>query len=370
MKTLVQIVPRLPPSIDGVGDYALNLAQQLRKDFGITTHFIVCDPSWAKSSQIEGFSVSQISAHSADSLLLLLPKGTKPTAAVLLHYVGYGYAKRGCPVWLVDGLQRWRNTNANQTLLTMFHELYAFGLPWTSSFWLSSLQRCLAVRLAQISDRCLTSLKEYAKTLCELSHDKQANVSVIPVFSNIGEPARLSPLAQRCRRLVVFGGQRHRRKVYQKFLTELGNAAQFLGIKEIWDIGPPTGLTLPRTNSVPITEMGKCSPTEISDILLNSLAGFLSYNPNRLAKSGIFAAYCAHGVLPVSSQYSQLIIDGIEPKKHYWISGHHPAEFKDQTELQTIADNAHQWYQSHNLSIHAKTFACYLIDNADSGGIQ
>ena len=39
-------VPRLPPAIDGVGDYALNLARQLRKDFNIQTHFIVGNSTW------------------------------------------------------------------------------------------------------------------------------------------------------------------------------------------------------------------------------------------------------------------------------------------------------------------------------------
>ncbi len=41
LATVIAIVPRLPPAIDGVGDYALNLARQLRKDFNIHTHFIV-----------------------------------------------------------------------------------------------------------------------------------------------------------------------------------------------------------------------------------------------------------------------------------------------------------------------------------------
>jgi hypothetical protein len=38
---IYQIVPRLHPRIDGVGDYALSLARQLRHDYGIDTHFII-----------------------------------------------------------------------------------------------------------------------------------------------------------------------------------------------------------------------------------------------------------------------------------------------------------------------------------------
>ncbi|MHC5830485.1 MAG: glycosyltransferase family 1 protein, partial [Nostoc sp.] len=58
---ITSIVPRLPPAIDGVGDYALNLARQLRKDFNIQTHFIVGNPTWTGAAEIEGFPVSQIS---------------------------------------------------------------------------------------------------------------------------------------------------------------------------------------------------------------------------------------------------------------------------------------------------------------------
>jgi len=40
---IIQIIPKLPPAINGLGDYALNLAGQL-KDYKIKTHFVVCDP--------------------------------------------------------------------------------------------------------------------------------------------------------------------------------------------------------------------------------------------------------------------------------------------------------------------------------------
>ncbi len=81
---IIQIVPHLPPAIDRVGDYALNLAQQLRKDFGIESHFIVCDPSWTGATQIQGFPISQVNVHSADTLLSLL--ASDRTAKILLHY--------------------------------------------------------------------------------------------------------------------------------------------------------------------------------------------------------------------------------------------------------------------------------------------
>lgn len=361
MNNITQLVPRLPPAIDGVGDYALKLACRLRQDFGIKTHFIVSDPTWTGATHIEGFPVSQATVHSADTLLSLLPSDR--AATVLLHYVGYGYAKRGCPVWLVNGLQRWRTASTNRFLVTMFHELYAFGPPWTSSFWLSPWQRNLAVRLVRLSNRSLTSLKGYADILYKFSRGKQTDIATLPVFSNIGEPTQVPPLAKRPRRLAVFGGRGNRQRVYQDSLAELSHTCKLLGIKEIWDIGPPTGITLPTFNSVPVVEMGQRSDTQISSILLNSLAGFFNYDTERLAKSTIFAAYCAHGVLPVSSRRSALSVDGLEVGKHYWTPDNQTTGLKNLTEMQAIANNAYSWYQTHNLLVQTETFAAYLASN-------
>ena len=353
---VTQIVPRLPPAIDGIGDYALNLARQLRKDFGLKTSFVTGDSTQASATHIEGFSVNYVSERSAKGLLSIL---SQCSSVVLLHYVGYGYAKRGCPFWLVDGLQRWRNTDANRLLVTMFHELYASGPLWASSFWLSPLQKNLAIRLAQRSDRCLTSRQGYAKILHQLSRGKQTAIPTLPVFSNIGEPDQLPPLAERIRRLVVFGGRSNRMRVYRESRSELELVCYLLGIEEIWDIGPPIGVSLPSIEGVPVMEKGQLSNTEISDILINSLAGFFNYPTDYLAKSTIFAAYCAHRLLPVSPRYDAPA-DGVEAGKHYWTP---KLGSNNSVKVQVIADNAYAWYQNHNLFIQANLFAAQLTDD-------
>jgi hypothetical protein len=238
----------------------------------------------------------------------------------------------------------------------MFHEVYATGPPWASSFWLSPLQRSLAARVAQLSDRCLTSRECYAKLLYELSLGKQTQIPAIPVFSTIGEPDQVPPLAERERRVVVFGSASNRLRVYRESFAQLELTCQLLGIKEIWDVGPSTSLTLSTVNSVPVVQLGQRSAAEISGFLLNSLAGFFDYNPDYLAKSTIFAAYCAHGLLPVSARCSALPVDSIEAGKHYWIPEDQTKGLKNLVKLQAIADNAHTWYQTHNLSLHARIF--------------
>jgi len=49
-----------------------------------------------------------------------------------LQMSGYVFAKRGASLWLLRELEM-RRKNI-KTLGVFFHEIYAFGLPWISSF--------------------------------------------------------------------------------------------------------------------------------------------------------------------------------------------------------------------------------------------
>ncbi len=353
---VTSIVPNLPPTIDGVGDYAFNLAKQMRQDCGISTHFIVGKSNKSKTTDLEGFFVNQVNVNSANALLSLLESNGQQLDLVLLHYVGYGYAKRGCPFWLVDGLQKWRTVRKNRCLITMFHELYATGPIWASSFWLSPWQKNLAVRLSRLSDRCLTSEERYAQLLHQFTLGKQASIPNLPVFSNIGEPEQVPPLAQRPRKLVVFGSSSNRQRVYQKSLASLEQCCQELEIEEILDVGPLINLDFSSINGIPVVRTGKRTAQEISTILLSSIAGFFDYNTEYLAKSTIFAAYCAHGLIPIGIFYSEQEFNGLSSGKHYWLADR-PTGRLNLEVAQAIADNARAWYRTHNLSVHAQTFA-------------
>jgi hypothetical protein len=360
LATVIAIVPRLPPAIDGVGDYALNLARQFRKDFNIHTHFIVGNSTWQGAAEIEGFTISQITDNSANILVNVL-SNYNSSSPVLLHYVGYGYAKRGCPVWLVDGLQRWKSLYPKSNLVTMFHEISASGPPWTSAFWLSSLQKDLAAQLTKLSDRCITSKQLYADIITQISQGKHNQVLFLPVFSTVGEPEKLPPdLSERQQRLVIFGGVANRARVYKQCQKVLDYVCQRLNIQEIYDIGTLTGITPSFIGKVPILEIGEQPANKVSDILANSIAGFSDYNPDFLAKSSIFAAYCAYRLLAINAKGSVAIIDGIEAGKHYWVPNIDENNLVNELNLQTIADNSYDWYQKHNLLVHVDSFITQL----------
>jgi hypothetical protein len=357
--TLVQIVPRLPPATDGLGDYALSLARELRADFGIDSRFIVCDTTWTGHDRIEGFSTERLTARSAANLTSML-NSSNGFGAVLLHYVGYGYAKRGAPAWLIDALENWRRHSGGSRLLTMFHEIYATGPIWTSAFWLSSKQKQLAARLARLSDACLTSRQGYAEIINALSRNKHASIAALPVFSNIGEPEqRPCPLNERQCQLVIFGGASNRARVYKNSLAVLERVCRALDVERIIDVGPPTGLGGGRINGIPLVQMGRKSAAEVSALLSDSIAGFFDYHTAYLAKSTIFAAYSAHRLIPISAGCDGAQVDGLEAGRHYWTADSDRA-ILNLTAGQEIADNAYDWYQSHRLSEHVKRFVAEI----------
>ncbi len=365
MMNVVSIVPQLPPAINGVGDYALSLARQLRKDFNIHTHFIVGNSQWNGGAEIEGFSINQVrdsNSKELTNLLTNLSAGDRPSV-VLLHYVGYGYAKRGCPIWLVDGLQRWKAAYSQRSLITLFHELYAFGLPWQSSFWLSPLQQNLATRLAKLSDYGWTSQYKTVGLLSKLTNDQNCPIINLPIASTIDELAEKKSWSQRQRRLIIFGTYGRRVAIYQKSFKSLLQVVRNLDIQEVLDIGKPLSLQLPEIDGTPISILGEQPVSVLSSLFQDSIAGMIDYPANLLAKSSIFANYCASGMLPIVVGTKSITeeSDGLVAGKHYWFPAK-PDQPLNENIAQAIADNAYDWYQNHNLSIHSQTLANMISD--------
>ena len=375
---IIQIVPRLPPSIDGVGDYAYSLALALRSGHNINTQFVVCDPQWKTEqngnlkADIDGFKIFQLKERNASELLRVLSQPGMPKIN-LLQYVGYGYGKRGCPAWLLHGLDRWRkqhlpiqnrtcrstyplsvsNSSAERRLATMFHELYAFGPPWRSSFWISPVHRYIARSLARNCDHCLTSCAALAKWLADASAQPINNVSVLPVPSNVGEPEYLPDWSARAPRMMVFGSYGQRRKIYWEHRAELELACQTLGLREIVDIGAT--LEIPPL-SVPLFQRGILPAPAVSREMLNSRAGFIVYPTAYFGKSSIFSAYAAHGLTTITvSGNSAANEDGLRAGEHYLYAGVNNFNL-----ARDIAGNARLWYWAHNVKQQARSYAAII----------
>jgi hypothetical protein len=341
---LVHVVPALPPPEEGVGTYALALARALARQQGIASGFVVGDPAWPGRGEAEGFPVTRLPARGAAELVSGLIRAG--TATVLLHYVNYGYQRRGCPYWLVEGLTRWRRERPRHRLVTVFHEVYATGLPWQSSFWLQPVQRRLARALLRRSHGAVTSLDLYVERLG--GETAMGGIVVSPVFSTVGEPQTLPSLADRAPRLVVFGGRGVRQRTWTGRLAELEAACRALGIEEICDVGP--AVDLPATVAgIPVRQRGILPVVEVSALMAGSRAGFLAYPPDFLAKSTVFAAYSAHGLVPVVAWSPPLPAREAAMGGLYWRPG-------ATEEPEKIASAARTWYEGHSLSRQTETF--------------
>ena len=353
-KTIVQIVPRLPPYTDGVGDYALGLADRLLKDHGISTHFLVFQQGLQIEPIINGFSATGLPAHSTEALLSVLPTDIE---GIILHYSNYPYLleKFYAPFWLVDALQSAMKQRQIK-LVVMFHELPK--LKWKNISFLNPIQSSVSRRLAKIATSVITDSGRFK---AQLSQWVKHPVTCIPDFSTVGEPENIPPLAKRDRRMIVFGGS-DRHRVYQNALPQLLETCKILAITEICDIGKSLDLNPSDFPDVHLIQMGFQSAEAISQLMLNSWGGCFDYTrfPGDLGKSTVFAAYCAHGLIPLGTQYNPSEADGIEINKNYLVLGNQLSQLT-LSQLQAIADNAHQWYQPHNQTKNAQIFASHIL---------
>src|SRR5437763_3913763 len=83
LSTLLQFVPRVPGGIDGVGDYALTIAEKLRAKFGCDTLFATFQISPAVNTT--DFEVVPLES--------LIDDAARKYEHTLLHYVNYGFQK-------------------------------------------------------------------------------------------------------------------------------------------------------------------------------------------------------------------------------------------------------------------------------------
>jgi hypothetical protein len=349
---ITHIATGLPPQIDGVGDYAWQLAGALRER-GVESRFII--PPTELATTVGEFPVSRLSHRAESDLVNALDATASHT--VLLHFSGYGYARSGLCWWLVEGLQRWKAEGRGRRLITVFHELFATGLPWQRSFWVSLQQRHIARRLAAMSDGALTTSPAYGQKLCRWRADLQVLVS--PVFSNVGECSAPPPLMGRGPFGVIFGKEASRGQAYAALADagDIGTALRSLGVERLWDIGPP--IPTPATVAgLPLERLGALDAASVSARLAKARVGIADYPLHVLTKSGVMAAYFAHGLLAVNTSTVGALPDGIEEGRHFV----HPARFSNPAiDGQAIAAEGHRWYCAHGRNATSATIYTLLV---------
>jgi hypothetical protein len=348
--TVLQIVPRLPGSFDGVGDYALNLAKALSANHGITTTFLVAEKTAADSK--EGYSViAGLDRNSSAEL-------AQRCAHVILHYVNYGYQPRGVPFGLRSFVGQLR-PQLRGRWVTTFHEIYASGPPWKSAFWLRPLQVKIARDIINASTACVVSNAPIKEVIH--AYDARKKVYLLPIMSNFGEPELDELRGASPKRWVICGGtaliarslrwfERMHEVIPKSFAPEHLDVVG--GHEEI-----SISATLERlSRSRPgfsCQYYPAVAPQRASAILRQSCFGLLDYFgagkawPGMLLKSSVFGGLSAHGIVPILSHRENAIsINGDSMPGAYYLTPE-GANFPPLEELDEVRRTIYRWYHTH-----------------------
>jgi hypothetical protein len=297
MTTVVHLTPELQPMIGGIADYVAILGRamterEIRQQYLVVSHGA---PAHRKSIRARFPQAFVLDSTTSNALV----RGLRDLEAetVLLHYSGYGYAPRGAPFGLVARLERWKELRTHHRLIVMFHETWASGLPWQSSFWLSPMQHWCVARVARLADAVVTNTSYYRARL-ELLLRPGTPIQVQPIFSNIGEPDAVPAFDERESVCVLFGRGSTRRRTNERFRRYF-DELRMLGIERLIEIGVEPEITAGLEWPFPVANLGPRTTSEISAIMMRVKYGLFDCPVHVAGKSGVLAALAAHGIVPI-----------------------------------------------------------------------
>jgi hypothetical protein len=344
LHTILQIVPKVPGGIDGVGDYALTIAKKLREKFGCDTVFATFKTS---AENAAGFKVLSLDGLLADA--------SRKCDHTLLHYVNYGFQKRGVPFRLLSILRELRRQPQGK-LVTIFHELYASGPPWTSAFWLRPLQMHLAKSVARLSDACIVSSDNFRSELKRMVPN--AHIELHPVPSGLEEPS-LSPNQITDRdphRWAIFGGTALVERSLRSFRQLLPRIPDSIAPRNLFVLGGddnPATRSLLVDLAVESDYRPRIAAADASEILKSCSFGWFNYfhrpdvETSVILKSSAFASACAHGVIPAFPHRSSAIsFDGDRLPGPFFVEPDR-SEIPGAQDRAKIAADIYSWYQRH-----------------------
>lgn len=354
MKRVVQIVSHFAPTTCGVGDYTRLLGAEWLRQQGVPSHVLVADENWPEGGPPAGWEVRRLRRRHETWADLL----ERPPVGAFLQYSGYGYARRGAPVWLVSMVQSFKRRFPEVALITMFHEVAASGPITTSAFWLRPFQLYVARRLRELSNAAMTNCEANARVLNAVSAHSHRPLVILPVVSNFGERDNGEPWSKRVRRIVVFNSNFGGQMPTSSFWQELADAVRRVKASEVSMIGRP--VQLPRDLGFPVVQPGFLAADEVSAILADSAFGYVFHGPLLLGKSGVFAAFAAHGVVPLIHTAMETLPDGLVAGRTYHALQNGFLCGDDTAYFEQIRRNVREWYLPHSLAATTEVYADLL----------
>lgn len=315
---LLHIVPKPPPAIDGLTDFALRLGEALSGDFGIESLYLAPEPNSVED---------QLRRTECDALLL--------------HYSGYGYQHRGVPFWLIGALERF---SGRVPLSVFFHELWTATPPWRSPLYFAPAQFLLIRRLERIARHVFTSTPKMKRRL-----RKRALLTPIP--SNIPAVSRVDPPRGEQLRIVVFG-QEHTRersiRSHAKLLRLLVRNERLAVLKLIGKSGSDFQTAQALVGAERVAVHTDLPAEEVANELALSDLALSFYPMDCVTKSGSIMAAVANGcpvLLP-----AQRVTDAYLPRLPVIVSGGSADEALEALSTENLGRTAAEalaWYHAH-----------------------
>jgi hypothetical protein len=352
-RTVIQLVAKRSEQPDGVTDYACALARSLLSCCELNTVFVSAtqSPAAIVHDEWRTVSLSDRRARTLQEAIATISSQTE-TKAVILHFSGYGYQKRGVPIWLIRSLKQWKEI-ARIPLITIFHELYASGRPWQTAFWLSPVQQWIARNILNLSSTAVTTVTVCKHELDLWNKTNGTEINLMPVFSSIGEPRVCKQPDERENTAVIFGLAGVEDRLFGSYRNQLERIIAMMRIQRIFDVGPRRGKVPLTLAEVPLTSRGILSRSDLSDLLRETKFGFIAYPLHCIGKSSVFAAYAAHGVVPIVLSDLPQCSEGLEADRHF-IDGLRLKNCHQPHAITEIQARLRTWYAGHSLAAQAR----------------
>jgi len=329
------------------------LAHELKAGFGIDSAFVILN-----SSQQCSLPYAAIYCPPTGLLESCLELTRGRSGAMLVHVSGYGYSRDGAPALLADALETARASGQFRAA-AYFHETLATGWPWTSAFWHTGRQKSALRRIVAQGELIVTSLERQGEWLDPESRKLGGPpIELLPVFSPAGETDAPVPFLQREEVMLVFGLAATRQWSYQQ-LAAAGNLVNRLGIQEILDVGPECNHP-PDVNGIRVKRIGLLPAEDLPGAFSQARFGFVPHPWFCLAKSSVFAAYCAQGTIPVLAKPFPAEADGLREGVH--VVTPRTADAVRGAGWEACSRAAWSWYMTHRLRVHAERYAKWMGD--------
>ncbi|MDC3009378.1 hypothetical protein OAZ06_00210 [Synechococcus sp. AH-736-G20] len=270
-------------------------------------------------------------------------------STILLEFTPLSYSRFGTSFPLLLRLLLWRLKRCR--VIIYFHELPFSNGRSLRSFLAVVMQRFYCGFLMFISSYSILNQFDLSRSLQFFSGRRR--LFFMPTFSNIGECESVDLPGIRPLQVVVFGSPGKRRHAHT-LVASLGGYRRMFGPQvRVVDIGEY--LDLPIELLPEVHPLGPLPSHEVQVYLLSSRFGFFYSESNQFSKSGVFAAYAAHGVVPIISNQ-------VSFTSPYFLT---PEEVLTQSPrfivLDSVWSSCREWYRKYSVQKCASLL--YMLNN-------